>query len=358
MRRILWGAVGIFLVVASFWGGSLLLFAISPGPGDGQPVLIEVTRGLTPREISRILAEKQVVSDADDFRFLGRLLGKWGGLKAGEYLVSSRMSPRQVLDVLVSGVSYGRPLTVREGENIYEIAKKLDSLRPGAGQEFLNLTRDSSLLAPLDATVHSIEGYLFPDTYSVTRSMTVTEIIRAMNKRFEAVWEPGWTERARQLGFTRHQIITLASIIEKETGAPEERPLIASVFHNRLRKRMRLQSDPTTIYGMWERYDGNIRRSDLLAPTPFNTYTVPALPAGPIGNPGKESIRAALYPAESTYLFFVSRNDGTHEFTSSLEEHNAAVRKFQLDASARKGKSWRDLSKRQQAGQSTTVTGQ
>ncbi len=352
MTRIVWTVIGIFLIIASFWGGSLALFATSAGPGDGQPVLFEVSRGLSPREISRQLEEKQVISDADDFRFLGRLLGKWGGLKAGEYMVSSKMSPLQILDVLVSGISYGRPLTVREGENIYEIAKKLDLLRPSSGVEFLKVVKDPAVVSALDPSAKTLEGYLFPDTYSITRTLTVPEIVRTMTKRFESVWEPGWTDRARQMGFTRHQILTLASIIEKETGAPEERPLIASVFHNRLRKRMRLQSDPTTIYGIWERYDGNIRRSDLLNPTPYNTYTVPALPVGPIGNPGKESIKAALDPAQSTYLFFVSRNDGTHEFTSTLEEHNAAVRKFQLNAAARKGKSWRDLSKRQQAGES------
>jgi UPF0755 protein len=346
MRKVFWGAVGIGLLGVAFWGGGLALFAVGAGPGDGQPVVIEVTRGQSPREVARILAEKQIIADAEDFRRLGRLTGSWGKLKAGEYQVSSRMSPLQIFEVLQSGISVGQPLTVREGENSYEIAKKLEQLRPGSGAEFLRLVKDPVLIAALDPGAHSLEGYLFPDTYSISRNMPVAEIVRVMTKHFENIWEPTWTERARVLGLSRHQVMTLASIIEKETGAAHERPLISSVIHNRLKKRMRLQMDSTTIYGMWTRYDGNIRRSDLLTPSPYNTYTVAALPVGPIGNPGKESIQAALFPAETTYLYFVSHNDGTQEFTSTLAEHNAAVRKYQIDPAARKGKSWRDLTKR------------
>ena len=145
----------------------------------------------------------------------------------------------------------------------------------------------------------------------------------------------------------RKQVVTLASMIEKETGATQERVIISSVFHNRLNKKMRLQSDPTTIYGIWERYSGNLHKSDLLSPTEFNTYTVPALPAGPISNPHPESIRAALYPAETDYIFFVSKNDGTHVFSHTYAEHNQWVKKLQLDPSAREGKSWRDLNQNQ-----------
>ncbi len=339
MRRILLGSAALLLLFLSFYLGGLFLFSVSPGPGDRQPVLFEVSRGQSQREIAQLLEEKKIVSSAEDFRFLGRVLGKWSQLKAGEYQLSSQMSPLQVLSVLTSGASFGRPLTVREGENSYEIAKDLETLRPGLGAEFLHLALQSGA---------RMEGYLFPETYAITRTMTAEGVIKAMVRQFEAKWDPAWTVRAAELGMSRHQIVILASIIEKETGAPEERPMISSVFHNRLKKGMRLQSDPTTIYGIWESYDGNIRRADLLRPTPFNTYTVPALPAGPIGNPGKESIRAALYPAESDFLFFVSKNDGTHEFTSTLVEHNAAVREFQLRASAREGKSWRNLQKRGQ----------
>jgi UPF0755 protein len=147
------------------------------------------------------------------------------------------------------------------------------------------------------------------------------------------------------LGLSRREVIILASVVEKETGAGFERPMIASVFYNRLKKKMRLQSDPTTIYGIWENYSGNLRRSDLLQKTPYNTYAIPALPAGPISNPNPESIKAVLYPAETEYLYFVSKNDGTHIFSKTYAEHAAHVRETQLDPKAREGKSWRDLGK-------------
>jgi UPF0755 protein len=171
-------------------------------------------------------------------------------------------------------------------------------------------------------------------------------MIRQMTRHFLSFWGKEQELRAKELGMTRHQVITLASIIEKETGAPEERPLISSVFHNRLKKRMKLQSDPTTIYGMWERYRGKIHKSDLYVKNEYNTYFVTALPAGPIGNPGKEAIRAALYPSESPFFYFVSHNDGTHEFSRTFQEHNRAVQKFQVDPKAREGKSWRDRLKK------------
>lgn len=149
---------------------------------------------------------------------------------------------------------------------------------------------------------------------------------------------------------SRYEVLTLASMIEKETGAPQERPVISSVFHNRLTRKMKLQSDPTTIYGIWDHFDGNLHKADMASDTPYNTYVVPALPLGPISNPGKASIQAALYPASTEYLYFVSHNDGTHEFTRTYEDHLSAVRKFQLDPKAREGKSWRDLAKRSEKG--------
>ena len=175
--------------------------------------------------------------------------------------------------------------------------------------------------------------------------MSAEDMIRQMVRHFKDSWTPDFTARARALNLTQFQVITLASMIEKETGAPQERPMIASVFYNRLHKKMKLQSDPTTIYGMWERYTGKVHVSDLQEKNDYNTYSVAALPIGPISNPGTEAIKATLYPSSSEFLFFVSHNDGTHEFTSSLADHNAAVRKFQLDPKAREGKSWRDLGK-------------
>ena len=159
--------------------------------------------------------------------------------------------------------------------------------------------------------------------------MSGEDVIRHMYGKFRAVFTPEFEKRARELGFSRREIVTLASIIEKETGDPGERPLISAVFHNRLKKGIRLQSDPTVIYGMWNRFDGNLRKRDLQEKTPYNTYRIGGLPAGPIANPGIDSIRAALYPADVDYLYFVSRNDGSHAFSGTLEEHNRNVWKYQ-----------------------------
>jgi UPF0755 protein len=240
-------------------------------------------------------------------------------------------------------------VTVREGENTYEIAADLESKNLVRKEVFLGLCRNPKFLRGVlgpDSHATTIEGYLFPDTYFFNKTMSPEEMIREMVHHFNAIWTPAFDTRAKELGMSRFQVLTLASIIEKETGAPQERPLISSVFHNRLHKGMKLQSDPTTIYGIWSRYHGNIHKADLSDPSPYNTYYVPALPVGPISNPGLDSIKAALYPSQSDYLFFVSHNDGTHEFTRSYEEHTNAVKKFQLDPKAREGKSWRDLYKK------------
>jgi UPF0755 protein len=186
---------------------------------------------------------------------------------------------------------------------------------------------------------------LFPDTYGVTRSESAKDIIAKMVRRYHQIVDPSWPARARQIGFSMHEVVIFASIVEKETGAAWERPLISSVFHNRLKKRIRLQSDPTVIYGI-KNYSGNITKADLRRKTPYNTYRIAGLPAGPISNPGKEALHAALYPKKSPYIYFVSRNDGTHVFSKTLKEHNRAVYKYQKLRKHRVGKSWRDLARK------------
>jgi UPF0755 protein len=246
------------------------------------------------------------------------------------------------------------PITIREGENLYEVAKELESKKLASAARIVELCKSPDFIKTLGwspewiaETPKTLEGYLFPETYGFNRTTTPEEMLRQMVRLFRAHWEPRFNARALELGLTPSQIVILASMVEKETGAPEERPLIASVFFNRLKKKMRLQSDPTTIYGMWDRYEGKIHKSDLTVTNPYNTYMIPALPIGPISNPGQKAIEAALYPADSPYFFFVSHNDGTHQFSKTFGEHENAVRKFQLDPKAREGKSWRDLKKRQ-----------
>jgi UPF0755 protein len=341
----------IFTIALGAVGGSMALFALSPantGPATKQ--LVEIHKGEGPIDIAKTLAAAGAVSDTQKFMWLGKLTRQWKKLKAGEYEVSTGMTPMDVFGVITSGISVVHPITVREGENMYDIAADIEKNKLAPKARILALCRDPKLIAALGLKTegaNSLEGYLFPDTYHFNRAMSPEEMVRAMVRRFLGTWTQNEDNRASLLGMSRHQVLTLASMIEKETGAPKERPMISSVFHNRLQKKMKLQSDPTTIYGMWDKYQGdrNIHRSDLLAPSAYNTYTLPGLPVGPIGNPGTEAVQAALNPLESQYIFFVSHNDGTHEFTSTLEDHNKAVRQFQLNPAARAGKSWRDLKK-------------
>ena len=353
-KRIILGMIFLVLVGgASLYAAMLALFAFTPlRSGSPDAVIVEIHKGQNQQEVSKMLASTGVIENADRFAMLGRITRQWKKIKAGEYKVSPGMTPMQILATLTSGISVAHPVTVREGENIFEIASDIQSKGLGSKEKFLELCRDQRFIGTLWIGLGShgkapatLEGYLFPDTYFFNRTLSPEDIIRQMLRRFFSVWGAAEEARAKELGLTRHQAVILASMIEKETGASNERPLISSVFHNRLKKKMRLQSDPTTIYGIWNRYDGNLHKSDLLSPTPYNTYTVPGLPAGPISNPGKEALHAALFPDTSPYLFFVSHNDGTHEFTSTIEDHMKAVRKFQLDPKAREGRSWRDLNK-------------
>ncbi|MFN7685647.1 MAG: endolytic transglycosylase MltG [Oligoflexia bacterium] len=349
--RWIFGGIPLVLVgAAGIWGLPLALFALRPvGPPGVQPTeaYILVTRGATPSAVLQEIEKSGFEIDRTLMHRLGRLQRTWQNLKTGEYKISSSQTPWQILKTLTSGISVTRSLTIREGENMYEIAARMEQAGLAPKTRVLELCRNPAFIqkqfSRSSFAPPTLEGFLFPDTYSFNRLQTPEEMLEQMLKRYRQVW--GEIQKKPRLvqTLTEFQVITLASIIEKETGAPEERPLISSVFHNRLKKKMRLQSDPTTIYGIWDRYDGNIRRSDLTTATPYNTYTVAALPAGPISNPGSLAIEAALNPSVSDYLYFVSRNDGRHVFTRTYHEHKMAVGDFQLNKTAREGKSWRDL---------------
>ena len=354
MNRLGSVVAGIVLVLAcmgivaglyqftSFWMGAA---------GSGQPersVFYEVKKNQTPLEVLKDLQREGVVSDARLFYWYGRFTGRLSRFKAGDYRFSTHMKPDEIFNVVTSGVSYGFPLTIPEGYTMDQIAVLVDKLKPGAAARFLALVRDQAFIKSLNLLPEpprTLEGFLFPETYLVTRQMPVEDIVRQMTRKYRSVMDEKAVLRAKELGFTEYQLLTLASVVERETGAPEDRPKVSSVFHNRLRKRMKLQSDPTVIYGI-KNYNGNITKKDLLTPHPWNTYTIPALPLTPIGNPGREAINATLHPPESKYLYFVSHGDGTTEFSETLHQHNAAVQKYQVDRRAREGKSWRDLSKR------------
>jgi UPF0755 protein len=251
------------------------------------------------------------------------------------------MSPYEILKVLMSGKSVLHPVHIPEGYNIDQIADDLAAKKLVDRREFIKLARDPHMAKYLGINDITLEGYLFPDTYSFTHYTGDRVILKTMVDKFKEVYNRDIKKIADANNMSMHDVVTLGSMIEKETGAPEERPIISSVFHNRLKIGMKLQSDPTVIYGKIGD-KRNITRRDLVTPTAYNTYTLKGLPVGPIANPGKESMLAAIKPAPSKFLYFVSQNNGTHVFTSNYKDHQKAVSKFQLDPAAREGHSWRE----------------
>ncbi|MGZ3770642.1 MAG: endolytic transglycosylase MltG [Bdellovibrio sp.] len=323
-------------------------FVNSSASSQALDVIYEVEPGKGFNLVAKELEQKGLIKNSYLFSLYARIKGERSKVKVGEYLLRTNMTPSEVLAVIISGKSIGRSFTVSEGLSTYEIADLYEKQGFGKASDFMRLVHDPLFVKSLlNESESSLEGYLFPETYELTKYTDTKTLISTMVKKFLTVYNEVLSQNLKH-GWSRHQIVTLASIIEKETGAPQERPLISSVFHNRLQKRMRLQTDPTVIYGKAERLgriEINITRADLITPTPYNTYTIEGLPPGPIANPGKESLLAALKPAASNYLFFVSQNDGTHVFTTDYKDHQKAVQKFQLNPKAREGKSWRDLKK-------------
>jgi UPF0755 protein len=339
----------VFTAVAILIWGTWEVFSFnSRGPSQNHSeVIFEVQSGESFVRVANRLESEGLISDAFRFRILARVLQLDSKVKVGEYVLYKDQRPQQILDVICSGKSRTLSLIVPEGFNIYEINDQLEKIVPGRGKEFLQLALDGSVAtAKLGFVVPSYEGFLFPDTYEITRKTSAAEVIDMMFSRFQAEFRAARVTMAIPMDELSH--VTMASMIEKETGAGDERPMISSVFHNRLKKKMRLQSDPTIIYGIWLKIGErplNIRKADILSPSEYNTYVIPAIPKAPIANPGKKALIAAVNPDVSNNLFFVSKNDGTHEFTTNYADHSRAVQKFQVDRRAREGKSWRDLNK-------------
>ena len=306
-----------------------------PPSRDGSLKTILIKRGTSFGKIAETLRQEGLIRSERSFLLLATLLGKRTGIKAGEYELSASMAPLEILDHLVKGQVKRHLVTIPEGFTAVQIAQLLDDLKIVDKESFLQKVESPSLIAGLglaDLATSTLEGCLFPDTYHFIREMEPEEIIRMMVNQFKKVFlSPETLERSSHLGITLREAVILASIIEKETSLAAEKPLISAVFHNRLRRKMPLQSDPTVIYGTKD-FDGNLTRALLLKPTPYNTYLFPGLPPTPICNPGKESLFAALNPASVAYLYFVSRNDGSHLFSADLQDHNAAVWKYQKNA--------------------------
>jgi UPF0755 protein len=312
--------------------------------------IFEVHPGETLTQVADRLQKEGLITDAKRFVYLSRVYVSRGSVRVGEYELRTNMYPMDVLSVITSGKSVERALTFQEGLNRYEMAELFEKNGFGSKEDFLQASENRRLAQQLlGLDIPTLEGYLFPDTYRLNKFTGAVGLVRTMVSKYKTVRSTLPAEGHG--GLNPHQVVILASVIEKETGAPAERPLISSVFHNRLKVGMRLQSDPTILYGILDAtkiFKANITRADLHDPTPYNTYTIKGLPIGPISNPGRESLSAALNPQQSEYFYFVSRNDGTHVFSVSYKDHQAAVNKFQLDPSAREGKSWRDLSQKLQ----------
>lgn len=288
---------------------------------------IHVQKGASFRLVAEGLEKAGVIRDAASITRLARILGAYKKIQAGEYELDAAMRPAEILDMLVSGKVKTYGLTIPEGYNINEIASELERNGLADPAEFRKRALDKTLTAELGFEGASLEGYLFPDTYSFAKGVSIDDIILRMTGRFKAVYKE-FGPLAHEKAVSMKTLVTMASIIEKETGSPEERGLISAVFHNRLKKGVPLQSDPTVIYAVRD-FDGNLTKKHLLTKTRYNTYTNQGLPPGPIANPGRESIRAALNPANADYLYFVSKNDGTHHFSKTLKEHNNAVNMYQ-----------------------------
>ncbi len=294
-----------------------------------QVKAIEISKGMNAKGIARLLRKERLIKNSLAFRVLAKVKGVENKLQAGEYELSSSLNLSRILSKLEKGEVLARPFTIPEGYNICQIASVLEKKGLAEKERFIALTKDAKFISQFGIQAKSLEGYLFPETYRVSKGMEEEEIIKLMVFQFNKKVTEEDRKRAEELGFTFHETIILASIVEKETSAPEERTLISAVFHNRLKAKRPLQADPTVIYALGEAFDGDLKKEHLRIDSPYNTYRYRGLPPGPIGNPGREAIQAALYPADVDYLYFVSRNDGTHEFSSNLEEHNRAVWKYQ-----------------------------
>jgi UPF0755 protein len=320
--------IGITVSAIATW---MMAPLVHPSRSSTPPELriVDIPDGSTFRQVASLLEKEQIIASRWGFLLLGRLTWADRRIIPGEYAMHASMRPRDILNKLRTGQVVLHPVTIPEGFTIAQIAEVLDQKGVTDSKEFLHLAYDRDfILTAFKIELPSLEGYLFPDTYHVPRRAKVKDLIGMLVESMWRAFTPEFRARADEIHMSVHEVLTLASVIEKETGVDEERELVSSVFHNRLKRRIPLQSDPTVIYGL-TLFDGNLKKRDLDKVSPYNTYRVVGLPPGPIANPGAHSIRAALYPAPSPYLYFVSRNNGTHEFSATLAEHNRAVEKYQ-----------------------------
>lgn len=300
---------------------------LTPLPFGNKAIEFEIKKGASFRQAVDSLAENGLVRDKWVFLLLGKFTGADRRTKAGYYPLWGSMSPLDIFRSISSGKIIEYEITVIPGDSLPEIEDKFSALDPSYGEEIKRLSTDREFLDDLDIDAPSLEGYIYPDTYKFPKGVEIEEVVSMMVDRMRDKFSDEMTSQMLEKGLSEREVLTMASIVEKEAITPSERPLIAAVYYNRLRKHMRLQADPTTIYGV-KRSNVRITLKDLANKTAYNTYLIKGLPPGPIASPGLKSIEAALNPANVPYLYFVSNNDGTHNFSVTLSKHLNAVRAY------------------------------
>ena len=333
MKRIAgWLLVVVVAVIVAI-GARIVLDEVRPYKGYTESEqFVDIPPGTGPASIGRRLVEAGVIRDTLGFRFELARTGTGRRLQAGEYRFDRPLTVKEVVQKIAHGDVYLLPITFREGLTIREMAQLFESKGFGQAAAFVTAASDATPIHGIDPVARDFEGYLFPDTYSMPRHATAAQLVARMVTAFEKVLTPKLRAEAAARGLSVRELVTLASIVEKETGKAEERPLVAAVYANRLKIGMGLQCDPTVIYALERagRYNGNLTRENLQFDSPYNTYRYAGLPPGPIASPGQASLEAAAHPANVPYVYFVSRGDGSHAFASTLDEHNHNVFEFQI----------------------------
>ena len=324
--------LGIIVLGAAGWW----VYSQVNEPFKGYPAaeqFVDIPPGTGPVGIGQRLVEAGVVRDPWTFRAAVLISGRARELKAGEYRFDAPIDALDVVDKIRRGDIYRRLLTFREGLTIAEMAVVFEQKGFGVAGDFIKAASEPSAIRDLDPAARDLEGYLFPETYALPRGTSARDVVGQMVTAFKTAFDPDLRNAAAAEGLTVRQAVTLASLVEKETGAPDERPLVAAVYRNRMKIGMGMQADPTVIYALQKarRYDGNLTREDLQFDSPYNTYRYAGLPPGPIAAPGRASLQAAVHPAAVDYVYFVSKNDGTHAFASTLAEHNQNVFTWQVE---------------------------
>ncbi len=323
LKKIYYTVTGIIILCVFY----IIIQLFAPLPIGTKNIEIQIPKGSTFRQAAEIFSKERILRDKNLFLFLGRITGIDRKIRAGYYSIYSSMNLLDLLKALRRGQIIEYEITIVEGDSLSEIAQKLEEKNIIKKEDFKKLSTDKNLLACFKIDAPSFEGYLFPDTYKIPKGMEPSEAIGMMINKMRENFNDDFKKRADEIGLSEKEVLTLASIIEKEAAVDEERPLISAVYHNRLKKKMPLQADPTSIYGI-KSMSEKITYDDLKRRTPYNTYIIKGLPPGPIASPGLKSIKAALFPAKVDYLYFVSNNDRTHIFSKSMDEHLRAVKAY------------------------------